>query len=144
MLTDLLVKRLVPEARLPKRIRPGDAGFDLFSVEDVTILPGKRVLVGTGIALAIPSGWVGLIKDRSGLAANDGLHCLGGVIDENYRGEVKVILYNTGTEPVTLLAGSRIAQLVVVPYYVGPIKEVAELPPSEVRGVAGFGSSGIT
>jgi len=142
MLTDFLVKKINPEARLPRRVRQGDAGFDLFSVEDVTLLPGKRVLVGTGIAVAIPSGWVGLIKDRSGLAAKQGLHCLAGVIDENYRGEVKVVLYNAGTEPVTLPAGSRIAQLVIVPYYVGPVKEVAELPPSN-RGEEGFGSSGL-
>jgi len=142
MLTDFLVKRVREDARLPRRVRPGDAGFDLYSAEDVTLLPGRREVVPTGIAVAIPSGWVGLIKDRSGLAAKNGIHCLAGVIDENYRGEVKVVLYNTGTEPVTLPAGSRIAQLVVVPYYPGVPKEVQELPPSN-RGEEGFGSSGL-
>ena len=139
----LPVKRLHPEAELPKRMRPGDAGFDLYSIEEVTLQPGERKVVPTGIALALPIGWVGLIRDRSGLAAKNGIHVLAGVIDPNYRGEVKVVLYNTGSEPVSLPKGSRIAQLLVVPYFSGSVVEVDELPETE-RGEAGFGSSGLT
>src|ERR1700694_3486633 len=91
--------------------RPGDAGYDLYSVETVTVELGARVLVGTGLHLEIPWGFVGLIKDRSSMALA-GLHTMAGVIDPSYRGEVKVLLLNTNPEPYTIRIGQKIAQIV--------------------------------
>ncbi len=139
----LKVKRLRSEAKLPIRKREGDAGLDLHSVEDVSLKPGERRAVSTGIAVEIPSGHFGLVKDRSGLALKEGLHCLAGVIDENYRGEIKVVLINLGEEEVFLPKGSRIAQLLIIPYAKVEVEEVKELTESE-RGSEGFGSSGLS
>ncbi|MEM1634296.1 MAG: dUTP diphosphatase, partial [Nanopusillaceae archaeon] len=107
---ELKVKKLVKEAKLPERKREGDAGLDLYCIEDVIIKPKEIKLVSTGIAIEIPKGYFGLIKDRSGLATK-GLHVLAGVIDENYRGEVKVVLVNLSDEEIKIEKFSRIAQL---------------------------------
>lgn len=137
----LKVKKLVENAKLPERKREGDAGLDLYCIEDVEILPNEIKLVSTGIAIEIPKGYFGLIKDRSGLASK-GLHVLAGVVDENYRGEVKVVMINFGKEKIKLEKFSRIAQLIIIPYAKVEVEEVEELSETE-RGEKGFGSSGL-
>jgi dUTP pyrophosphatase len=140
----LEVKRLRPDARVPAQAYPGDAGFDLAACERVELPPGGRATVGTGIAVAIPPGHAGLVVPRSGLAARHGLGEVNapGLIDEGYRGEIKVILLNTDLETHFVVEpGMRIAQLVVVELPQVELVEVDELPASE-RGHGGFGSSG--
>ena len=134
-------QRLCAEAVPPHYGRLGDAGMDLYSCECHTLQPGERHLFGTGLAIAIPGGYVGLVWDRSGLAASSGLTTLGGVIDSNYRGELRVVVLNTGSEPYFVEAGHRIAQLLVQPVASIALDEVSELDSTE-RGVEGFGSSG--
>jgi dUTP pyrophosphatase len=139
----LPVLLLHPAARPPARARTGDAGYDLRSVEGVTLPPGGRRAVATGVALALPPGVAGLVTPRSGLAAEHGITCLNapGLIDPEYRGEVKVILHNAGAEPFGLEPGDRIAQLLLVAYW-SPEPAVVDALPGSERGVAGFGSSG--
>ncbi len=139
----LKVKKLREDALLPVRKRKGDAGLDLYSVEEVVLKPGEWKAVSTGIAVEIPQGYFGLVKDRSGLALKHALHCLAGVIDENYRGEVKVVLINLGDKEVKLEKHSRIAQLLIIPYLETEVEEVEELSDTE-RGEKGFGSSGLS
>jgi dUTP pyrophosphatase len=142
--TAVPVKRLRPDARLPVQAYPGDAGLDLAACERVELAPGERAVVGTGIAVAIPPGHAGLVLPRSGLAARHGLGKVNapGLIDEGYRGEVRVILLNTDREtPFVVEPGMRIAQLVVVELPSIELLEVDELPASE-RGNGGLGSSG--
>ena len=136
------VKKLHPEAILPKYIRPQDAAMDLYSCEEMTLPPQQRVLVPTGIAMAIPSGFVGLIWDRSGMAANYGIKSMGGVIDSSYRGEIKVILHNLTSTPFTIEKGMRIAQMLIQEVHQKEIIEVQELDDT-IRGAGGFGSSGM-
>jgi dUTP pyrophosphatase len=140
---ELLVRLLHPEARPPARTRSGDAGYDLRSVEAVTLPPGGRHAVATGLALALPPGVAGLVTPRSGLAARHGITCLNapGLVDPDYRGEVKVILHNAGEEPFHVEPGDRIAQLLLVVYDSPTLRVVDALPETE-RGEAGFGSSG--
>jgi dUTP diphosphatase len=140
---ELAVKLLHPDARLPQRAHPGDAGADLFSVEEVTIPAGERRDVGTGLALAIPSGCAGFVQPRSGLAFGHGIMVVNspGLIDAGYRGEVRVSLYNSGSEPFLVGAGDRIAQLVVQAVEEPGFLAVEELPDT-ARGEGGFGSSG--
>jgi dUTP pyrophosphatase len=139
----LAVKLLHPQAQLPRRAHPGDAGADLFSVDEVTIPTGERREVGTGIALAIPDGYAGFVQPRSGLAFKHGIMVVNspGLIDAGYRGEVRISLYNSGSEPFAITVGERIAQLVVQRVAEPEFLPVEELPPS-VRGSGGFGSSG--
>jgi dUTP pyrophosphatase len=141
--TDLLIQRLRDEAVVPAPAYAGDAGLDLAACDRVEIGPGKRALVGTGLAVAIPDGYAGFVQPRSGLAAEHGITVLNtpGLIDSGYRGEVRVILHNS--DPATAFVvepGMRIAQLVVVPLAEIEPVEVDELPASE-RGMRGFGSS---
>jgi dUTP pyrophosphatase len=136
----LKVKRLENYAKLPERKRDGDAGLDLYCIEDFEIEPNEIKIVRTGIAVEIPKGYFGMIKDRSGLASK-GLHVLAGIIDENYRGEIKVVLINLGKEKLKFEKYSRIAQLLIIPYLKVEIKE-DELSQTE-RGENGFGSSGL-
>jgi dUTP pyrophosphatase len=140
---ELLVRLLHPEARPPARTRSGDAGYDLRSVEAVTLPPGGRHAVATGLALALPPGVAGLVTPRSGLAARHGITCLNapGLVDADYRGEVKVILHNAGEEPFHVEPGDRIAQLLLVVYGSPTLRVVDALPETD-RGEAGFGSSG--
>jgi dUTP pyrophosphatase len=140
----LAVKRLRPDAVVPVQAYPGDAGFDLASCERVELAPGARAVVGTGIAVALPPGHAGLVVPRSGLAARHGLGKVNapGLIDEGYRGEIKVILHNTDREAAFVVEpGMRVAQLVVVELPRVALVEVDELPESE-RGAEGLGSSG--
>jgi len=141
----LPLKQLDPGLQPPSRIRAGDAAADLPSRVSVTIEPGSRDLVPTGFAVAIPDGFCGLILPRSGLALKHGVTVLNtpGLIDSGYRGELQVILYNTGDEPVAIERGQRIAQLLVLGVPDLRFALVDELPPAaDQRGSQGFGSSG--
>jgi dUTP pyrophosphatase len=128
---------------LPRQQTAGSAGMDLRADEPVELAPGERRLVPTGIAIAIPRGWEGQVRPRSGLALRHGLGLPNapGTIDADYRGEVGVILVNWGAETVRLPRGERIAQLVVCPVARAALHEVSELPPTG-RGAGGFGSTG--
>ncbi len=139
----LEVKLLHPQARPPARGREGDAGYDLSCVEPFVLRPGERRMVATGVAIALPPGVAGLVMPRSGLAHRHGIACVNspGLIDPNYRGELRVILVNHGEEMFRAHAGDRIAQLLLVPYWTPELRVVDELPESE-RGDGGFGSSG--
>ena len=138
---ELKIKKLHTDAKVPSYAHPGDAGFDLYAIEEVAIPVGVRVLIGTGIAMDIPDGFVGLIWDKSGLSTTHGLKTLGGVVDAGYRGEVKVGMVNLGTEEYTLSAGHKIAQMLIQKVERAEIIEVAELSET-VRGEGGFGSTG--
>ena len=140
---EVLVRRLDPELPLPARAHPGDAGVDLYAAEAVALAPGERATVPTGVAVAIPEGYAGLVAPRSGLAQRHGLGIVNapGVVDAGYRGEIRVLLVNHGSEPVSLARGERIAQLLVIPVSTVGVVEVYQLPPSE-RGAGGFGSTG--
>jgi dUTP pyrophosphatase len=139
---ELPIQRLREDARMPEQAYAGDAGLDLAACEDVSLAPGERAVVPTGLAVAIPDGYAGFVQPRSGLAARHGITIVNspGLIDSGYRGELKVVLLNTGDAAFVAEAGERIAQLVVVPVPGVEPREVAELPPSE-RGARGFGSS---
>jgi dUTP pyrophosphatase len=142
--TTLSIRRLRGDAVLPERAYPGDAGLDLVSCEHAEIAPGERAVVGTGIAVAIPEGYAGLVVPRSGLAARHGVGVVNspGLVDSGYRGEVRVVLLNTDRSASFVVEpGMRVAQLVVVPVGILEAIEVEELPAAE-RGAAGFGSSG--
>jgi dUTP pyrophosphatase len=142
---ELHVQLLHPAARPPERSRAGDAGYDLRCVEGFTLQPGARALVPTGIAIALPPGIAGLVVPRSGLAIRDGITALNapGLIDPNYRGELRVIVHNAGSEPYAGQAGDRIAQLLLVPFWAPAFVAVDELPDDRgERGANGFGSSG--
>jgi dUTP pyrophosphatase len=142
---ELAVARLRDEAVLPSQAYDGDAGLDLAACERVELPPGRRGVVGTGLAVAIPDGYAGLVLPRSGLAARHGLTIVNspGLIDSGYRGEVQVILLNTDDrEPFVVEPGMRVAQLVLVEAAAVRLVEVEELAASE-RGAAGFGSSGV-
>ncbi|WP_417687256.1 dUTP diphosphatase [Roseibium sp.] len=147
MTVSLQIKRLPNCLGLPLPAYQSDlaAGLDLLAAVDtpVDILPGKRALVPTGLAMAIPAGFEGQVRPRSGLAAKNGVTVLNtpGTIDADYRGEVKVILINLGEETFTIERGSRIAQLVIAPVHQATIIEVEELDET-VRGQGGFGSTG--
>jgi dUTP pyrophosphatase len=141
---DVLIRRLDPDAPLPSYAHPGDAGVDLATTIDVTLQPGERSVVPTGIALALPEGFVALVHPRSGLAARCGLSIVNapGTIDAGYRGELKVVLVNHDPrEPVRLTRGDRIAQLVFQRVERARFVEVARLPGSD-RGDGGYGSTG--
>jgi dUTP pyrophosphatase len=138
------VTRLDPALPLPSYAHPGDAGADLRTTVDVVLAPGERALVPTGIALALPEGYVGLVHPRSGLAARHGLSIVNtpGTVDAGYRGEVKVLLVNLDPhEPVELRRGDRVAQLVVQRVEQAAFVEVDALPDSS-RGTGGYGSTG--
>ncbi|HWD85679.1 MAG TPA: dUTP diphosphatase [Solirubrobacteraceae bacterium] len=142
--TALPVQRLDPRATLPTRAHPGDAGLDLHALEPAELQPGERASIGTGIAVAIPEGYAGLVLPRSGLAARHGISLVNapGLIDAGYRGEIRVLVLNTDPSlSWKLQAGERIAQLVISPVALPDPEEVAELS-STSRGVGGFGSSG--
>jgi len=134
------VKRIHPAAKLPARGTNRSAGADLSCLEAFTLGPGERKLVPTGLAVEIPPGWYGRVAPRSGLAANHGVDMLAGVIDSDYRSEVKVLLINFGAEPVSFDAGERIAQLIIERAAVCDYIWADELSDTERGG--GFGSTG--
>lgn len=128
---------------LPAYATPGAAGMDVVAAESLTLAPGARAAVATGFAIAIPPGYEVQVRPRSGLALKHGITCLNtpGTIDEDYRGEVKVILANLGQEPFAVVRGERIAQLVPAPVQRATLTEVEMLDDTE-RGTGGFGSTG--
>jgi dUTP pyrophosphatase len=141
---DVLVTRLDPELPLPAYEHPGDAGLDLRSRVDLTLAPGERTMVPTGIAIALPPGHVALVCARSGLAVRHGVGLVNspGVVDAGYRGEISVILINHDpVASVSISRGDRVAQLLVQRVEQAALIEVAELPQSH-RGEGGFGSTG--
>lgn len=145
-MTDLpvLVMRLHPDVPLPTYAYPGDAGADLVTTEAAELAPGERIVLPTGIAIALPEGYAAFVHPRSGLAARCGVALVNapGTIDAGYRGEIKVIMVNLDPrESVRLTAGDRIAQLVIQRVERAAFYEVSELPGSD-RGAAGHGSSG--
>ena len=140
---ELEITKVRTEARLPQRAYIGDAGLDLAACEPLSLAPGERAVVPTGLAVAIPDGYAGFVQPRSGLAARNGITIVNapGLIDSGYRGEIQVVLLNTDREETfTAEAGECIAQLVVLPIPEVALREVDELAESE-RGVRGFGSS---
>lgn len=140
---EVAVRRLRPDAVLPAQAYDGDAGLDLTACDAVTLAPGERVVVATGLAFEIPDGYAGFVQPRSGLAARHGIGIVNspGLIDSGYRGEVCVVLVNTDAEHAfEVVPGMRIAQLVVAPVASVHLVEVEELVTSE-RGERGFGSS---
>lgn len=137
---NLKIKRLSSDAKLPLRAHPNDAGLDLFSLTSASLPPHEPIRISTGIAMAVPEGFVGLICDRSSLGAK-GIRTLGGVVDAGYRGEVQVILINLRNEPIQLRAGDKIAQMLILPVACSPVEEVSTLDETS-RGEGGFGSTG--
>lgn len=141
---EVLVQRIDADLPLPTYAHPGDAGADLLTTVDVSLAPGERAMVPTGIAIALPEGFVALVHPRSGLAARHGLSIVNtpGTIDAGYRGEIKVMLINHDPrEPIELRRGDRIAQLVIQRFERASFVEAGELPDS-VRGDGGYGSTG--
>lgn len=144
----LRIRRLDPGLPTPRRAHPTDAGIDLYSAETLTLEPGARALVGTGLAVALPVGTVGLVHPRSGLAWKHGLSIVNtpGTIDADYRGEIKVCLINLDpSTPVEITRGSRIAQLLVQQVSLCEVVEVENLSDlgETTRGAAGYGSTGV-
>jgi dUTP pyrophosphatase len=140
----LRFRRLVPGAVPPSRAHEGDAGYDLHAAEPLTLAPGERAVVGTGIAVAVPEGHAGLVLPRSGLAFKHGIALVNapGLIDSGYRGELRVLLLNTDrATPFDVEPGDRIAQLVVVKVEAPELEEL-ELLEETARGSGGFGSTG--
>lgn len=139
----LKIRRHDPDVPVPSYAHPGDAGLDLASWEDVTIEPGQRVAVGTGLTVAVPGGWVGLVHPRSGLALTHGVTVVNapGTIDAGYRGELKVLLVNLGDAPVEIARGDRIAQLLLQRIGRAVVAETDDLDET-ARGEGGFGSTG--
>jgi len=136
------VKRMHPDAKLPNYAHPGDVGLDLYSVnDDYTIQVGERKRFDCGFGLEFPDGYAAIIKDKSSLPNNHGLHTMGGVYDAGYRGEYNVMLVNLGNEAVTIEKGQKIAQLVLFPVVLAELEEVTELSDSS-RGEGKFGSTG--
>lgn len=139
----LKIKKISEDIETPGFAYEHDAAFDLRAAHSETIKPGEKKIVKTGLAMAIPKGYVGLIWDRSGMAAKFSLHTLAGVIDAGYRGEVGVVMVNLGSEEFNIEKNMRIAQMLIQPVLQPEIEEVDDLDESE-RGEGGFGSSGTS
>ncbi len=137
------LQRLDGELPIPAHAHPGDGGVDLYARESTRLDAGERAVVPTGIAVAIPDGFAGLVTPRSGLAARNGISVVNGpgLVDSGYRGEIKVVLVNLSNGPFEIERGDRIAQFVVIPVAVQEFVPVDELPDS-TRGSGGFGSTG--
>lgn len=138
------VQKLRPHAVIPAYAHPGDAGVDLYAAEDLTLKPGERALTPTGIAVAIPDGYEGQVRPKSGLALKQGLSVVNtpGTVDAGYRGEVGVILINLGQEAVEIRRGQKIAQMVFTKVERASFEVVEKLDDTS-RGAGGFGSTGI-
>jgi dUTP pyrophosphatase len=133
-------KKLNKDAIVPTHLLHGDAGLDLHSIEDVSLAPGERFAIPTGLAFELPEGYVALIWDKSGLALRDGIKTMGGVIEYTYRGEYKVIILNTSSKVFHIKKGDKIAQMLIQPIMSVDVEEVDALSESE-RGTHGFGSA---
>ncbi len=131
----------VKDVKLPKYAHDDDAGLDLYSAEEVILNPDEKKLISTGIKMQIPKGYFGLIKDRSSLAAKHNLHCLAGVIDAGFRGEIKIVMVNLGNVAYKIEKNTRVAQIIIIPVVLPKLVEVDELDLSN-RNQSGFGSTG--
>lgn len=136
------VQKLDESAKLPAYAYNGDAGMDIFSLEDTLIPPAEKVAIRTGLKFAIPRGYAGFIWDKSGLALKHHLKTMAGVLDSNYRGELLVVLTNLGKFAYKIDKGSKVAQLVIKPVACAEIQE-CEITDETDRGAGGFGSSGV-
>lgn len=136
------IKKINSEAKNPIYANKGDAGMDLYSVEDLIVEPGKILTCGTGIIMAIPTGYVGLIWDKSGVAFKGGIKTMGGVIDSSYRGEIKIILTNLSDKAYIINKGDKVAQMLIQKVESLNIEEAEVLDDTE-RGEGIFGSTGI-
>ncbi|HEV7857908.1 MAG TPA: dUTP diphosphatase [Pyrinomonadaceae bacterium] len=141
MFSSLRFQKLHESATLPTRGSRCAAGLDLYSVEGLTIRAGQRAVVGTGLSVAIPEGFYGRVAPRSGLAIEHGLDVLAGVIDSDYRGEIRCALINHGSEPVSIQVGQRVAQL-IIEVIATPEPDWADNLEETARGAGGFGSTG--
>ena len=142
---EILVTKLDKDAVIPTYAKPGDAGADLYSISELVLSPGERALVKTGIAIALPNGYVGLVHPRSGLGLKNGISVVNtpGTIDSGYRGEIGVVLINHDLhESFQVKKGDRIAQLVIQKVENANFKIVSQLPESE-RSAGGYGSTGV-
>lgn len=142
---EISIKRLREDAHVPLLAHATDAGADLYSIDEAILQPGERILISTGIAVALPEGYVGFVQPRSGLAIKHGISVVNtpGTIDSGYHGEIKVILINHDLHvPFTILKGDRIAQFIIQKVERPVFTEVDELPSTE-RGANGFGSTGL-
>ena len=137
------IKLLRENAKVPTRGSQFAAGADLYSVENSIVLPNVRIVIPTGIAIELPEGFWAQIAPRSGLAVQRGIMTMAGVIDSDYRGEIKVVLYNSSPTKVTINAGDRIAQLIIHKLFSCEFEQVTELSDT-VRADGGFGSTGVT
>ena len=135
------IKKLHPDAVIPKYAHETDAGMDIYSCEELVVKPKHRALVKTGISMDFPKGYVALVWDKSGMATK-GLTALAGVIDSGYRGEYKILLLNVGSKDFKIEKGQKIAQILIQPVVSGKIEEVEELD-ERSRGKGGFGSTGL-
>jgi deoxyuridine 5'-triphosphate nucleotidohydrolase len=138
---ELVVRRLSPNATLPARGSAGAAGYDIASAEATIVPAGARHLVSTGLSIALPAGVYGRVAPRSGLASKRSVDVGAGVVDQDYRGEVKVLLVNNGDGDLMVAVGDRIAQLILEKIEIADVVEVDELDATE-RGAGGFGSTG--
>jgi dUTP pyrophosphatase len=136
------VKKIHPDAIIPHIAHEGDAGCDLFATESMTLNPGERGQVPTGLALEIPIGYVGLIWDKSGVSHKGGIKTLGGVIDSGYRGEIQIGVINLSSEAYTFEKGHKVAQLLIQKVETPIFEEVIELSDTS-RGEGAFGSTGV-
>ena len=135
------VKKLYSDAQLPQTMRPGDAAMDFYAYKDYELKPGQRVVVETGVAIAIPLGYWGNVRDRSGLPAKHGIHTMGGVFDAGYRGEYNTHLVNLSDKPYTIETGDKVSQLIIYPVEIAELEESDELSDTS-RGEGRFGSTG--
>ncbi|MFA4855760.1 MAG: dUTP diphosphatase [archaeon] len=140
----LRVKRLCEEAKIPEYAHEGDSGMDLYSIEDLTLAPGERRLVKTGLQIALPRGFEAQVRPKSGLAANFGVTILNtpGTIDSGYRGEIMAIMVNLGSQPYRVEKGKKIAQMVIAKVEEAKVEEVDSLDETARKG-NGFGSTGL-
>lgn len=139
---NIKIKKLYPEATMPEYAHPGDAAFDVFALKDTIVPQRGRAIISTGIAMEFPAGYVALVWDKSGPPAKFGLTTMAGVIDSSYRGEVKIIMYNTEAQDYTFHAGDKVAQILIQSVERATITEVSQLSDT-ARGTGGFGSTGI-
>lgn len=136
-------QKIDPSAKLPSYAYEGDAGMDIFSCQDVEIAPGTHEVISTGLKIAIPEGHGGFVWDKSGISVKNHITIIAGVIDSNYRGELKIALSNLGKKPYQVKKGEKIAQLIIKSVVAPEIMEVDELSNTDERGDKGFGSSGL-
>jgi len=138
---NIRIKKLDSRAAMPAYVHPGDAGMDLFALEDTVLAPGELKAVKTGISMEIPDGHVGLIWDKSGIAIKEGLKVMGGVVDSGYRGEIMVGMVNLSKKEYRFEAGHKVAQMLIQKVEHPEIVEASELTETK-RGAGGFGSTG--